>query len=213
MSSIKEPFIIYQNILIPLMKTVGFVLDFDASDDNRYHTRFIWRKSTLETNPKSKFYGQTRQIESMVEVVGYTMDSSLYLQGILVGSLANKHDSVKMKIRYSARDQDFDVSEKYKKGIIDQLRSKFVSKLVDVLSIGLDDLPNELQLKILSLLPPQSIIKMSSLSTHWHQLSLDELLWRKVVQKRFPEIFERHTDGNLFDLFRWFLVVNNLLLL
>src|SRR5699024_12496951 len=46
---------------------------------------------------------------------------------------------------------------------------------------------SELQLKIMSLLPLKSIVTMSRVSTQWRELSLDEQLWRLMVQKLFVD--------------------------
>lgn len=232
--SIREPLIIYRNILIPLMRATGFELDFDESNNTRYHTRFIWRSSYVETDITSEYYGQTRKYESKVDVIGIPMGASfLILHGIIVGSLADECDDVKLKIRCAPRTKSLSISsndsaassssssstnqrsfqiasnnncydgnsldeespDNYKERIRLQLQTDFVYKLIEMFSVKLDDLPTELKLHIMSFLPLKTIVTMSRVSTTWRELSLDEQLWRVMVQKFFPGTFERREKG------------------
>ncbi|KAJ6225573.1 hypothetical protein RDWZM_004118 [Blomia tropicalis] len=232
--SIREPLIIYRNILIPLMRATGFELDFDESNNTRYHTRFIWRSSYVETDITSEYYGQTRKYESKVDVIGIPMGASfLILHGIIVGSLADECDDVKLKIRCAPRTKSLSISsndsaassssssstnqrsfqiasnnncydgnsldeespDNYKERIRLQLQTDFVYKLIEMFSVKLDDLPTELKLHIMSFLPLKTIVTMSRVSTTWRELSLDEQLWRVMVQKFFPDTFERREKG------------------
>jgi len=86
-------------------------------------------------------------------------------------------------------------TENYQQRIRLQLQSEFVYKLIEMFSLKLDDLPLELKLKIMSMLPLKSIVALSRVSTGWRELSLDEQLWRLMVQKFFPDVFARREQG------------------
>lgn len=211
MATEKEPLIIYRDILIPLMETAGFQLEFNASDNSRYHTRFAWKSSYVETCVSSEYYGQTRQFESHVDVIGIPMGRSfLILHGIIVGSLSDEYDDVKLKIRCLPRNKSLsssstesspnqltNFSSSLEKNSFDEaelpeecrerirftLLNDFVNRLIEMFSVRLDHLPVELKLKILALLPLKSIVSMASVSTFWRELTLDDQLWRLMVSK------------------------------
>lgn len=228
---IKEPLIIYRDILIPMMQAAGFQLDFDDSEDTRYHTRFIWRSSYVETDVCSEYYGQTRKFDSKVDVCGVPIGFSfLLLHGIVVGSLADEFDDVKTKIRCSPRTKSLsnsstdsssnklvyaggssrmnsqssvdepELAEECRERIRLQLQNDFVYKLIELFSLRLDHLPFELKLKVLSYLPISGIAAMSQVSTLWRELTLDEQLWRLMVQKLFPDTFQKREKGLLLSI-------------
>lgn len=214
-----EPLVIFREVLIPLMTSAGFELQFDCSDDKRYHTGFIWRKSFVDTDLLSDTYGTTQLTEMRVDVIGIPIGSSfLILHGILIGARVDDYTDVKLKIRclprknslvdaYNNTNQSYfmryinDNDDKsvschnYRDMIRLTIESEFVYKLIELVSLKLEELPFELKLKILSYLPLNSIGAMSRVSTSFREIALDEQLWKLLVKKYFPDIYDRRVNG------------------
>lgn len=215
-----EPVIIFRELLIPLMTSSGFELMFDSSDEKRYHTGFVWRRRYVDTDISSTTYGTTQTMELRVDVIGIPIGSSyLILHGILIGTQIDDATDIKLKIRCSLRNNSLtDIYAKsnpmffrssyttleeaelttlsdYKEYLRVKIQTEFVCKLISMVSLRLDELPFEIKLKILSYLPLKSISSMSQVSTTWREIALDEQLWKLLVKKYFPDIYDRRVNG------------------
>ncbi|CAG2111655.1 unnamed protein product [Medioppia subpectinata] len=51
------------------------------------------------------------------------------------------------------------------------------------------------EFRILSLLPIKSVLKMSSVSSLWRDITLDDQLWRSLVKQHFPTSYGRGLNG------------------
>lgn len=181
MSYRQKPIEIFREELIPLLKSNGFELISGIDDnfnDNRYITRHQFRRRTPECPP---YEGQN--VMTTIDIVGIPMGSAiLIIHAIICDS---NGDNVKIKLKMS--DSLNTIREK--------LSKDFVIKLIELLSISINDLPLELKLMIMSLLPIESLSKMALVSSLWRDITLDDELWRILVKKQFPAFYYRGING------------------
>jgi len=172
---------IYKSLLIPLLEENGFKLISGVEDninDKRYITRHQFRRRTPDRPPYVE-----QNLDTEVDVVGIPMGSAiLIIHAIICDS---NRDSVKIKLKM---DQPITC-------IREKLMSEFVVKLVELLSISINDLPIELKISILSLLPVESLFRMALVSSLWRDIILHDELWRVLVKKQFPDFYSRRIDG------------------
>ncbi|CAG2114833.1 unnamed protein product [Medioppia subpectinata] len=177
----QNPLHIYKETLIPLLEENGFEV-ISSSEDICDHNRYITRHRFVRQTPLRPDYWQKNECP-VVEVVGIPMGHHFLIIHAIVCHSAE--DCVKIKI-------------KTKEDIVcirRKLMDEFVVKLIELLSISINDLPLELKFKILSLLPIESLFKMSSVSSLWRAITLDDQLWRILVRQHFPVFYSRGLNG------------------
>ena len=178
--SARTPTQIYDQILLPLLEDNGFrvLTRSDSGEANRLITR---HRFVGQTPLRRQFLQQNEC--PMVDVVGIPMGHNFLIVHALVCN--SVEDSVKLKLRTN---DSLD-------WIATKLLSEFVVKLIELLSTSINDLPIELKFRILSLLPLESLLKMSLVSSQWRDVTLDHHLWRLLVKQHFPAFYFRGSEG------------------
>jgi hypothetical protein len=57
--------------------------------------------------------------------------------------------------------------------------------LIEILSIGINDLPQELLFKIVDYLPFKSVVQLSQTNHFWHRICDEDKIWKKLFQQNF----------------------------
>lgn len=185
MSAIAVPYTptqIYDHTLLPLLADNGFRAEARRESSEASTHRLITRHRFVRQTPLRRQYLQQNACP-VVDVVGIPMGHNFLIVHAIVCNSAE--DSVKLKLK--TNDQLDWIREK--------LLREFVVKLIELLSTSINDLPLELKFRILSLLPLESLLKMSLVSSLWRDVTLDHHLWRLLVKQHFPVFYNRRTDG------------------
>jgi hypothetical protein len=72
-----------------------------------------------------------------------------------------------------------------KQKIANRFERKFIKKLIEILSIGINDLPQELLFKIVDYLPFKSVVQLSQTNHFWHRICDEDKIWKKLFQQNF----------------------------
>jgi hypothetical protein len=72
-----------------------------------------------------------------------------------------------------------------KQKISNRFQVEFIKKLIEILSIGINDLPKELLFKILDYLPFKSVVKLSQTNHFWHRICDEDRIWKKLFEQNF----------------------------
>jgi len=179
-SDAQNPLTIYKQTLIPLLEENGFEV-VSQEEDNCHHNRYITRHKFVRQTPLRPHYWQ-QDVSPVVEVVGIPMGHHFLIIHAIVCHSAE--DTVKMKIKTNEHMDS-----------IGRKLNEFVVKLIELLSVSINDLPLELKFKILSLLSIESLFKMASVSSLWRTITLDDQLWRILVKQHFPTFYDRGLNG------------------
>ncbi|XP_054165649.1 F-box only protein 7-like [Oppia nitens] len=177
----QSPIIIYKDVLIPMLEENGFKL-ISSSENKCDQNRYITRHRFLRQTPLRPKYWEQNVLPE-VEVVGIPMSCHFLIVHAIV--CQSSDDNVKMKIKMN---DSMD-------GIRNRVMNEFIVKLIELLSISINDLPFELKLKILTLLPIESLFKMALVSTLWRAVTLDDQLWRVLVRQHFFHLYDRGLNG------------------
>ena len=79
-----------------------------------------------------------------------------------------------------------------KESMVKQFTDDFVLKLIQILSIGLNDLPDEVCAKIVSHLQYSSVVQLSQVNRFWYSLCGRDSFWKKLFRKTFTsDSYER----------------------
>jgi hypothetical protein len=62
---------------------------------------------------------------------------------------------------------------------------EFIKKLTEILSIGINDLPQELLLKIVNYLPFKSVVQLSQTNSFWRRFCNEESIWRNFYRQNY----------------------------
>jgi hypothetical protein len=60
--------------------------------------------------------------------------------------------------------------------VVKRFEKDFIKKLIEILSIGINDLPQELLLKIVDYLPFKSVVQLSQTNHFWRQFCDEEII-------------------------------------
>jgi hypothetical protein len=69
--------------------------------------------------------------------------------------------------------------------IVKRFEEEFIKKLIEILSIGINDLPQELLLKIVDYLPFKSVVQLSQSNGFWRRFCDEESIWRKFFRQNY----------------------------
>jgi hypothetical protein len=72
-----------------------------------------------------------------------------------------------------------------KQKIANRFEVEFIKKLIEILSIGINDLPQELLFIILDYLPFKSVVQLSQTNHFWHRICDEDRIWKKLFQRNF----------------------------
>ena len=181
-----NPTEIYRQTLLPLLEDNGFQLieNLDNSCDQNTN-RFITRHRFVRQTPLRPHFWE-KKVCPDVDVVGIPMGHNfLIIHAIVCNSV---EDCVKFKIKTNESNDN----------IRQKLFNEFVVKLIELLSLSINDLPLELKFRILSLLPIESLFKMALVSSEWRSVTLDDQLWRVLVKQHFPAFYYRGIEGKTY---------------
>jgi hypothetical protein len=70
-----------------------------------------------------------------------------------------------------------------KQKIADRFERKFIKKLIEILSISINDFPQELLFKILDYLPFKSVVQLSQTNHFWHRICDEDETWKKYFNR------------------------------
>jgi hypothetical protein len=72
-----------------------------------------------------------------------------------------------------------------KQKIANRFEVEFIKKLIEILSIGINDLPQELLFIILDYLPFKSVVQLSQTNSFWRRFCNEESIWRNFYRQNY----------------------------
>ena len=149
------------------MSKAGFDVLNDTWIDVTVHRFGIkYRKKMIN------LYGSVN--EHKVDFIGMPMGTALILcYGLIDGS-----GEVDAKIKIYSNEKEEDVIKRF--------RVKFVDKLIERLSCNMNDLPLEIKLHLVRLLPVQDVVSLSQVNREWNAISCVDGIWKDFLKRDFP---------------------------
>lgn len=182
MSAKHFPHSVYYQMLIPLMEENGFELISREDKQELNASRFLTSFALKRRKPQHLVNDRQNKVLANIHMIGIPMGSII----LLIHAIIDNEESVKIKLKMN------DSQESMRHKIMNEL----IIKVVEMVSISINDLPLELKFKIMSLLTIESLLKMAQVSSTWREITLDDELWRILLKRHFPQLYSRGLDGN-----------------
>lgn len=169
---------IYTNVVLSTMRDNGFDIISDPTfERHRYVATFRYKREGLKSDQVDAIFG-SEENEILVDLIGIPVGNCVFVHSMV----RNMFDIDNVKVKLKRREMD-----KNLRAMRDEFYEDFVIKLIELLSMKIDELPPELQLKIISYLPFAAVLQLDQTSKFYRDLcrDSDELIWKPLFRYRF----------------------------
>jgi hypothetical protein len=156
--------------LHPLMVKNGFICEDNKIDSNDKRIKIVYKFKSL------KF--KDRVVVEMIGVplMSFAMDCVAFVPLLVIDeSPLIGINTVNIRLNWM----------KETKQMIFNKFNQFINKLILILSNGINDLPQELQFKILDYLHFKSVIQLSQTNRFWSRFCNQNTIWKKLFRQHF----------------------------
>jgi hypothetical protein len=157
--------------LHPFMVRNGFVCEDNKIDSNDNRIKIVYKFKSL------KF--KDRVVVEMIGVplMSFVMDCVAFVPLLVIDeSPLIGINTVNIRLNWM---------KETKQIIVNKFSQQFIKKLIEILSNGINDLPQELQLKILDYLRFKSVVQLSQTNRFWSRFCNQNTLWKKLFRQHF----------------------------
>ncbi|CAG2100586.1 unnamed protein product [Medioppia subpectinata] len=151
--------------LNPLIISYGFECDNNKTDISDQRIKLYYEYQSL------RLKGKVLVEMVSVPLMSFTMHCTAYIP--LLG------DSTSVAFNWMRETRE---------SVISRFEKQFIRQLVQLLSHGINDLPEELCLKIITYLPYNSIIQLSQTNNFWRYVCDNDTVWHSIYRHKYTAV-------------------------
>ena len=160
------PFHIFNDVIPEMMQKNGFEVVLIEWDEERqkFESQF-----TYKLNSFGLISPRLCQDKETVELIGFPIANSIIS---ISAGVKSTNDVVNCNIMVNKEN-------------FTNIIQNFIIKLINLIKVQLDELPQELKFKIVKNLPGKSLLQMCQVNKSWGELCDDESIWKEKVKNDF----------------------------